>query len=378
MAAATGPLDLLNVHMKSGCFVSDYRRQDTPECKEYGRQASVLDLWVEQKEAAGRSYLLLGDFNHTLSAAYNHLMYRLSHNQNGEAASLTLATRDLVGCHPEYPAPIDHIILGGKTIQAAFSDARVYAYDNRQPEAMLSDHCAVSVTLFAPDHALSTAVKWHTLSKEYSLIARAAYRQATQILNTRPLPEEDWVVVLDVDETVLDNSPYQVQLERAGLRYTPESWARWVQTEQAELVPGAQAFIETVWQKGGRIALVTNRDASLNRHTWANLQSQGVRVTPENTCLLGRSQADIDAVGSRGIVNDKDLRRQSLGTGRASCFALDSSSSVWRRRHQIVMHVGDNIEDFPGVTQAKARPEALLHKLGYEYILLPNAVYGSW
>lgn len=42
------------------------------------------------------------------------------------------------------------------------------------------------------------------------------------------------------------------------------------------------------------------------------------------------------------------------------------------------MYIGDNIEDFPGLTQESAQPEKLLNKLGDEYILLPNAVYGSW
>ncbi len=140
-----GAMDILNVHMKSGCFVDDYQSSDSESCQVYARQIPVLDNWIEQRERQGTAYVVLGDFNHRLSAYYN----RASRLLFTEDRSASLVTRKVIGCHPRYPAPIDHILVGGLDARAATASVKVHEFENMQEAEMLSDHCAISATLFA-------------------------------------------------------------------------------------------------------------------------------------------------------------------------------------------------------------------------------------
>ncbi|MCC2607037.1 HAD family acid phosphatase [Planctobacterium marinum] len=375
VASPNGPLDILNVHMKSGCFVDDYLSSDSESCQIYARQAPILDNWIAQREAQGTAYAVLGDFNHRMSAPYN----RLSRLLFSENRSTRLATRDVIGCHPRYPAPIDHILVGGMNTQVASNSIQVHQFDNMEAEAMLSDHCAISTALFAEKPAYSTAVTWLTRSKEYQLLTEDMYRQATEAIKSVSSETSNWVVVMDVDETILDNSAYQRQTETLGTGFAPDTWNAWVESENAVLVPGAKAFMEAVYQQGGKVALITNRPRTLDAHTWRNLQALEVPVTNDNTCLMGRVAADKEVIGQPGIHNDKDLRRQQVRQGKAGCFSLTREiNRSWAQPHQILFQVGDNIEDFAGVTQEHADIGALLPEHGRSLFLLPNPMYGSW
>lgn len=137
-----GQTEILNVHMKSGCFVDDYRESDRKSCQTYAQQAAWLDNWVEQKEASDTAYIVLGDFNHRLSVDGNVFMDQLEQNTNGEPSSLQHITQQLVSCHPRYPDPIDHVIIGGIKTQLPLN-AKMQYFADQAEEAMLSDHCAV-------------------------------------------------------------------------------------------------------------------------------------------------------------------------------------------------------------------------------------------
>jgi predicted secreted acid phosphatase len=97
--------------------------------------------------------------------------------------------------------------------------------------------------------------------------------------------------------------------------------------------------------------------------------------------LIGRSLPDKTAIDSVNIINDKDLRRQQIKTGVADCYhdkADKQTSDVWASSKLIIMQVGDNIEDFSGVTQEDANITELLQQWPQKLILLPNPMYGSW
>lgn len=370
-----GPTDILAVHLKSGCFVDDFSRSDSDACQTLSGQVPVLEKWIGAREAEGKPYVVLGDFNHRLSAPYN----RLTRTLQSDDRSTVIATRELIGCHPRYPAPIDHIVIGGMNDAAVTQSAKVHAFKNMAEDAMLSDHCAVSVSLFDDENTLSNAVIWQRTSKEYQLLTEGMYQQAVEEVKSLDDAPENWVAVMDVDETVLDNSAYQQHTEMNGEGYSPETWDAWVASESATLVPGAKDFIEAVFENGGRVALVTNRSKSLDVHTWRNLQALGVPVTSNNTCLMGRSEADKEAMEKPDIINDKDLRRQQITHGNADCFQLTREiNRIWKQPHAILFQVGDNIEDFAGVTQDDADIDELLPALGESLFLLPNPMYGSW
>lgn len=374
-----GVAEVLNVHLKSGCFVDDYERGDDEDCEVLAKQATWLDAWVEEKKRAGEPYLILGDFNHRITAPYNRMTRLLAANADGATSTAAILTRDLIGCHPWYPAPIDNIVAGGSLAGLAGETATVQPFvgqETRPLEGMLSDHCAVSAAFATEFGELSMAVRWQTESKERELMSLAVYEQATRALSQQAGGQENWVVVMDVDETVLDNSAYQVNLDLTGQSFASDTWAAWVAKERATVVPGALEFIKAVFAAGGRVALVTNRDASLDSHTWANLLGEGFPVSADNTCLLGRTQADKDSVDGARYINDKDLRREQIRQGSARCYGEVAAS--WREPQAIVMEIGDNIKDIGGVTQEGANPAELVERHGSEIFVLPNPMYGSW
>ena len=381
LATPKGETEILNLHIKSGCFVDNYSRADSEACQVFAKQALILDEWVEAKERDQQPYIILGDFNHRLSAPYNQLTRELLVNTNGSASRLFNTTSDLIGCHPYYPAPIDHILAGGFQSSSLTLQSQTHKFDNMEVDGMLSDHCAVTLSISSQSLPLSPAVKWLTTSKEYQFLTRDIYQQATRTLEQLPPQKDNWVVVMDVDETILDNSPYQVSLDKTGASYISKTWEYWVKQASAGLVPGAADFIQAVLDKGGKLALITNREKEVESYTWQNLRVLGLPLTLSNTCLLGRAEADKRASDDETMINDKDLRRQQIKMGNAPCYSPQPQSTrtqEWSQTQQILMHVGDNIEDFPGITQKNADIADLLLQQPRTFILLPNPMYGSW
>lgn len=373
-----GNVALLNVHLKSGCFVDDFSREESRSCQMLAQQAPILDNWLEQQEAQSRPYVILGDFNHRLSAPYNRLTRLLATNTDNSPSDVNNVTGHMLGCHPYYPAPIDHVLAGGFPRETVDFVPQIRPYPDMQPDNMLSDHCAVTVDIKRDYAPVSNSVRWQRESAEYRFLTTRAYQRALKALAPLVPKEGEWSVALDIDETVLDNSYYQVVADREKRSYDPKSWADWVASEQATLVPGALEFVSAVLEKGGKLALITNRNRSLDAHTWRNMQALGIPVTSENTCLMGRVAEDKSAIDGSAVINDKDLRRNQVETGSASCYHPDGTRQTSGKPSRIVMHVGDNIEDFPRVLQEEAEVKALLSEHGGAYVLLPNPMYGSW
>ena len=370
-----GEATLLNLHMKSSCFVDDYSKDESPACQTFARQASLLANQIRRYEQSDKPFIVLGDMNHRLSAPYNRLTRDIAQIAQDAKKHFSTPSFELIGCHPRYPAPIDHIIAGNFNGSATFN-AQVHGYGGGGESNMLSDHCAVSVAIESPALKLSRSVRWTTESAEYRNITKRIYAHATNQLHQMDLSKG--VIVMDVDETILDNSGYQAWLNRTGNEYKSKTWAAWVKAKEATLVPGVAEFIETAVKNGARLGFVTNRPRSLDSYTWDNLIAQGLPISSANTCLMGRTQADKDAMNGVDIVNDKDLRRQQIEQGIASCYVQDGERQSLYPALPLIMQVGDNAEDFSRVLQHDKDLDALLEKHVNDFILLPNAMYGSW
>lgn len=165
-----------------------------------------------------------------------------------------------------------------------------------------------------------------------------------------------WGVIMDADETLIDNSPYEQQLAQTGTSYTESSWATWVRREAAAALPGAVAFTHRVHELGGRVVVVTGRADALCAETRANLEHVGI-VSDEVLCQVGSS-------------SDKKPRFDAVQRGAAPSVlpAMD-----------VLMWVGDNIQDFPHASQAlRTQPDQAFASFGRSFILLPDPMYGSW
>jgi 5'-nucleotidase (lipoprotein e(P4) family) len=205
--------------------------------------------------------------------------------------------------------------------------------------------------------ALPGALRWVRRSAEYRAIAEQTYALAAERLPglTQGLPAGSWAVILDADETVLDNSEYQRRRAVLDSGFTPASWSAWVRERAAGAVPGAARFTATVQRLGGRVVIVTNRADSLCAATRGNLDRLAI-------------PADLVLCQPPGEA-DKNARFERVEEGRAS-----STLPALR----VVEWVGDNILDFPHLTQAARTDSSALADFGRIYFLLPNPMYGSW
>lgn len=204
------------------------------------------------------------------------------------------------------------------------------------------------------------ALHWMRTSAERRAILVQAYQGAKLRLRelVKPLSRGSWAVILDADETVLDNSAYfQRQAEGGHLGFTTAaSWAGFVNEAIAPALPGALDFTQLVHALGGRVVIVTNRAEILCPDTRRNLENAGVKVD----AVLCRPEG----------VQEKNTRFEAVQRGDVPGLpAL-----------HVAMWVGDNIQDFPGLTQAEARnaPDTAFNEFGRSWWIMPNPIYGSW
>src|SRR5260370_26338190 len=146
-----------------------------------------------------------------------------------------------------------------------------------------------------PVSAAATGIKYMRDSEEYAALARQIYRRAADSVARRAqgLPAGSWAVVLDVDETALDNSAYQLDRAAYGLAFENASWDAWIQRREAGAVPGVVDFVAGVRRANGRVAWITNRDAPSADATRANLRTVGLLADADRLCPQdgGRTQA---------------------------------------------------------------------------------------
>jgi 5'-nucleotidase (lipoprotein e(P4) family) len=210
-----------------------------------------------------------------------------------------------------------------------------------------------------PAAADPDSIRWVRDAAEYRAAVVQTYRMATAHVERAAAgrPAGSWAVVLDADETVLSNLTYQVERARAGLPYSPESWAAWVRRREATPLPGAAAFLARVRELGGRIAIVTNRLGS---------------ECDDTIAVFTRERLVYDAMLCRpnGTPSDKNPRFEQVQAGRAPGIPAAVEIVAW---------VGDNIQDFPGLSQSvKDGGDAAFAAFGARFFVVPNPMYGSW
>lgn len=162
-------------------------------------------------------------------------------------------------------------------------------------------------------------------------------------------------VVLDIDETVLDNSPYSGEQVISGQPYSPATWKEWTALAEADTVPGVGTFLHFAKAKGAEIFYVSNRSVDELLPTVENLQD------------FGLPYADTNHVFLKTTTSNKQARRERI---------LETNA--------IAMLIGDNLndlsEDFEnlGTTDRQAITNRNRDQFGKHWIVLPNPIYGSW
>ncbi|MGB0135461.1 5'-nucleotidase, lipoprotein e(P4) family [Dokdonella sp.] len=247
------------------------------------------------------------------------------------------------------------------------------------PASPSSAEPAAHVQLPGPNDNLN-AVAWTQTAVERDMIYRQAYRNAGHQLD-RALADPEWealavnerkgqrppalkpAVILDIDETVLDNSPYQARLVINGSSYNEFTWAEWCREESASGLPGALEFTRLAASKGITVFYLSNRAQDLGDATLANLRKLGFPIADDQDVFLG------------------------LGTVVPNCEQNGSDKSCRRelvsRDHRVLMQFGDQLGDFIDVmaNTREGRSESItpyLDWIGERWFVLPNPTYGHW
>ena len=197
---------------------------------------------------------------------------------------------------------------------------------------------------------LPNDVRWVTKSNEYKALCNQIYSLAIEKINSLDYDQnKHYAVVLDLDETVLDNSQYQIELNRNNESFNMKSWAKWVLREEAKLVPGAYEYIKLLHQKNIQIIYLSNRmNARLNA-TINNLKKLDI-YTDKDIFLLRQNKED-----------KKYIRRNEIfsSTGRMKNY----------NQFSIVQYLGDAMGDFESSDYSR---------FGVNQFIFPNPMYGKW
>ncbi len=224
-----------------------------------------------------------------------------------------------------------------------------------------------------PSHDNLNGTLWVQTSVEYQTLARQAYKLA-QVQLKRGLKNRSWTasleqtenfnnlppaVILDVDETILDNSPYQARLVKKNTSFNPKTWAQWVGERRATAIAGAVEFCNFAKENKVKVFYVTNRDKSLEEDTKANMEALGFPFEEGQDTLLMKKEEE-------GWGSAKGSRRIVVGS-----------------QHRILMLVGDNLGDFVdgykgSIEDRRAIEHQHADRWGESWIVIPNPTYGSW
>jgi acid phosphatase len=276
------------------------------------------------------------------------------------------------------PAPTVTLLAAALALAACKPTSFTAPQGAVQPAAQAQAAQAEPAAGETSPHDNLNAVLWVQRAAEYDAVTQTIYRAAAGELDAA-LKQPDWdalvpaergnaasglppAVVMDVDETVLDNSPYQARLVRDGASYDETTWDLWVAEKKAKAVPGVVDFAKAAAAKGVTILYISNRAEHLQAATIANLKAVGLPVKDDSVFLgLGTFVQDCEQNGS-----EKLCRRKLAG-----------------QKYRVLMQFGDQLGDFVEIVANTPEGRDSLYAeyedwFGERWFMLPNPTYGSW
>ena len=205
------------------------------------------------------------------------------------------------------------------------------------------------------------ALSWVQNSAEFKALALQAFNLAKLRWDMDQKGGKKCVVV-DVDETIIDNSAFNAGLIGKDYGYGNSTWKEWCSDESALAIPGAVEFLNHVAKTGGDVFYLTNRKAMPEKNM------DLTQVTMNNLKALGFPQVDKDHMLLRTGTSKKQPRRDS----------------ITQKGYRAVLIMGDNLADFDEAFDGQTMPErdqaveANKAKFGDIFIVLPNPIYGNW
>ena len=220
------------------------------------------------------------------------------------------------------------------------------------------------------------AVLWTQTSIEHEMIYRQLFANATRQLDVA-LADPSWdalpfpprnlqglppAVVVDIDETLLDNVPLNARDIINNQVYSYERWNTWVDQAKAEALPGSVAFLQAAEQKGIKVYYLTNREHSQVAATVKNLRLRGFPVESGEQVLAASTPTGHCESAGYG----KNCRRQWVAShARVLLMAGDSMGDFVQAEHNTLQAQRQAVAPYAGW-------------LGQRWFLLPNPTYGNW
>lgn len=181
----------------------------------------------------------------------------------------------------------------------------------------------------------------------------AALEQGTNFSDKPP------AIIVDVDETVLDNSAHQARAILGGFSY-PTGWLEWGNQASAPAVAGVKDFLNYADSKGVTIFYVTNRVSELRKSTIENIIKLGLPFDESANPLMMK--------GENGWGSEKTSRRTLIA-----------------KEYRIILMAGDQITDFISLEESSVSMDARLQlsskyeeMWGEKWFMITNPMYGKW
>ena len=194
------------------------------------------------------------------------------------------------------------------------------------------------------------------MSAEYYALCIQAYNMAKLKIDKALInsSKEPLAIIADIDETVLNNLPYNEMLIETGESFSQKTWSEWVNNQEATPIPGALDFFNYVEEQDIEIIYLSNRRVENYEPTKANLISAGFPFDDQTIMLL------------RDKDGNKESRRKQLSG------------------YNVLLLLGDNLSDFNERFYKKSNESriegvnSLQQMFADRYILFPNLIYGTW
>ena len=246
-----------------------------------------------------------------------------------------------------------YIVLSAFLIFSAFSCKRV-PVKNKNPEEKIIE---VDNENFSSEYLVMSTL-WYQKSAEMRAISYQNFKFAKLVFEKKLSENKSnkpKAIIVDIDETMLDNSPFEAQLIKTNGKYSKDKWREWCNLKIAKALPGAVSFTNFVKSKGVDVFYISNRYDDLLEVSMENMQALNFPFIDKNHFLLKKE------------ISSKTLRREKI----AADF-------------EILMLLGDNLDDFSEIFEhrkdnfGKNLVDENKQLFGDKYFIFPNPMYGSW
>lgn len=238
----------------------------------------------------------------------------------------------------------------------AGQELKVPTVDEKKEEAPVVEAKAYTTKDLNEQNVM--AILWMQKSSEYRALCYQAYNMGKLVIDNKlaaDTSDKKKAIIIDADETVIDNTAYQAHLIGRDYGYSSSTWADWMNAEETKAMPGATEFLNYCKDKNVEVFYVTNRKMVGYQATLNNLKALGFPYVDEKHMML------------RTDTSNKDARRAKVNA-----------------EYNVVLYMGDNLNDFSSDFAKKniedrfALTDQNKAKFGTEWIVLPNPTYGEW